>query len=60
MPKSKLKVLSTFLMSYASAQQGSWQTLSAAIVVVVIPTVVLYVMFKKNIIEGISAGAVKG
>lgn len=60
MPKSELKVLSTFLMSYASAQQGSWQTLSAAIVVVVIPTVVLYVMFKKNIIEGISAGAVKG
>lgn len=60
MPKSEMKVLSTFLMSYASAQQGSWQTLSAAIIVVVIPTVVLYVFFKKNIIEGISAGAVKG
>lgn len=60
MPKNELKVLSTFLMSYASAQQGSWQTLSAAIVVVVIPTLVLYICFKKNIIEGISAGAVKG
>lgn len=60
MPKSNLKVLSTFLMSYASAQQGSWQTLSAAIVVVVLPTIALYIIFNKHIIEGISAGAVKG
>ena len=59
MPSTKLKTLSTFLMSYASAQQGSWQILSAAIVVVMIPTLLIYIFFQKYIFEGISAGAVK-
>ena len=60
MPGSKQKVLSTFLMGYASAQQGSWQTLSAAIVVVALPTLLLYIVFKRSIIGGIAAGAIKG
>lgn len=59
MPKNKLKTLTTFLMNYASAQQGSWQSLSAAIVIVMIPTVLIYIFFQKYILEGISAGAVK-
>lgn len=59
MPKNNLKTLTTFLMSYANAQQGSWQNLSAAIVIVMIPTVVVYIFFQKYILEGISAGAVK-
>lgn len=59
MPKSGLKTLTTFLMSYAGAQQGSWQTLSAAIVVVLVPTLLIYIFFQKYIFEGISAGAVK-
>lgn len=44
MPKTKLKTLTTFLMNYAGAQQGSWPTLAAAIIVVLIPTVVLYLI----------------
>lgn len=59
MPKRSLKTLTTFLMSYAGAQQGSWQTLSAAIVVVLIPTVLIYLFFQKYIFSGITAGAVK-
>ncbi len=59
MPKTKLKTLTTFLMNYAGAQQGSWPTLAAAIVVVLIPTVVLYLIFHKQITEGLSAGATK-
>lgn len=59
MPKTKLKTLTTFLMNYASAQQGSWPTLAAAIVVVLIPPLVLYVFFHRQITEGLSAGATK-
>lgn len=59
MPKTKLKTLTTFLMNYAGAQQGSWPTLAAAIVVVLIPTVILYVFFHRQITEGLSAGATK-
>ena len=59
MPNNKLKTLTTFLMNYASAQQGSWQYLSAAIVIVMIPTLIIYAFFQKYILEGISAGAVK-
>lgn len=59
MPKTKLRTLTTFLMDYANAQQGSWQTLAAGIIVIMIPTILLYVFFQKYILAGVSAGAVK-
>lgn len=59
MPKNQNKTLTTFLMRYAGAQQNSWPLLAAGIIVVALPTVLLYVFFQKYIIEGITAGAVK-
>lgn len=59
MPSNKYKTLTTFLMTYASAQKGSWQSLSAAIIIVMIPTVLLYLFFQSYILDGITAGAVK-
>ncbi|MCI8377184.1 MAG: carbohydrate ABC transporter permease [Lachnospiraceae bacterium] len=59
MPKNKLRTLTTFLMNYANAQQGSWQTLAAGIIIIMIPTILLYCFFQKYIIAGVSAGAVK-
>lgn len=59
MPKNKLRTLTTFLMNYANAQQGSWQTLAAGIIVIMIPTIALYVFFQKYILAGVAAGAVK-
>lgn len=59
MPKNKLRTMTTFLMDYANAQQGSWQTLAAGIIVVMIPTVLTYIFFQKYILAGIAAGAVK-
>lgn len=59
MPKNNLKTLTTFLMAYANSQTGSWQLLSAAIVIVMVPTVIIYLFFQKYIFDGISAGAVK-
>lgn len=59
MPRNKLRTLTTFLMDYANAQQGSWQTLAAGIIVIMIPTVLIYIFFQKYILAGIASGAVK-
>lgn len=59
MPKNKLRTLTTFLMNYANAQQGSWQTLAAGIIIIMIPTILLYIFFQKYILAGVAAGAVK-
>ena len=59
MPKNKLRTLTTFLMDYANAQLGSWQTLAAGIIIIMIPTIILYLIFQKYILAGVAAGAVK-
>ena len=58
MPKTRLRMLTTYLMNYANAQQGSWQTLAAGIIIM-LPTVLLYIFFQKYILAGVVAGAVK-
>jgi raffinose/stachyose/melibiose transport system permease protein len=59
MPKNSLRTLTTFLMNYANAQQGSWQLLAAGIIIIMIPTIVIYVFFQKYILAGVASGAVK-
>ncbi|PHV71834.1 sugar ABC transporter permease [Sporanaerobium hydrogeniformans] len=59
MPKTQLRTLTTYLMNYANAQQGSWQNLAAGIIVIMIPTILIYVFFQKYILSGIAVGAVK-
>lgn len=59
MPKNKLRTLTTFLMNYANAQQGPWQNLAAGIIIIMLPTIVIYLFFQKYILAGIAAGAVK-
>lgn len=59
MPKNKLRTLTTFLMNYANAQQGSWQTLAAGIIIIMLPAILLYIFFQRYILDGVVAGAVK-
>lgn len=59
MPANRLKTLTTFLMNYANAQQGSWQLLAAGIIIVMLPTILIYMFFQKYILAGIAVGAVK-
>lgn len=59
MPKNKLRTLTTFLMDYANAQRGSWQELAAGIIIIMLPTVLIYIFFQKYILAGVAAGAVK-
>lgn len=59
MPKNGLRTLTTFLMNYANVQQGSWQSLAAGIIIIMLPTILIYLFFQKYILAGIAAGAVK-
>lgn len=59
MPKNKLRTLTTFLMNYANVQQGSWQTLAAGIIIIMLPTILIYLFFQRYILAGVAAGAVK-
>lgn len=59
MPSPKLKTLTTVLLQFSGSQNGSWNNLSAAIILVMLPTTILYIIFNKAIFRGIAAGAVK-
>lgn len=59
MPSADLRTMSTTLMDFSSAMSGSWANLSAAIVMVMLPTIVIFLVFQKYIFAGIVAGAVK-
>lgn len=59
MPKNSLRTLTTFLMNFANAQQGSWQKLAAGIIIVMLPTILIYTFFQRYILAGVAAGAVK-
>lgn len=50
--------MTTFLMAYANAESGSWQKL-AAVIIILIPTLLIYILFQRKIMEGMAAGAVK-
>lgn len=61
MPSMKLRTLTTNLMAaFSDPRLGAWQNLSAAIVVVMLPVTLFYLMFQKQVMRGIMSGAVKG
>ncbi len=51
----------TLLLNEISSQAGvNYGFMAAAVVVVVIPVVLVYILLQKNIIKGLTAGAIKG
>lgn len=59
MPSAKLRTLTTTLMDFSSSRFATWNNLSAAIIMIALPTVVLYLFAQNYIFAGIVAGAVK-
>lgn len=59
MPAAKLRTLTTALMGFADQRSGSVVEISAGVIIVMIPTFLLYLFFSKFIFKGIVAGAVK-
>ncbi|WP_261305030.1 carbohydrate ABC transporter permease [Paenibacillus andongensis] len=59
MPKAKLGVVSTSIMRFAGINQAEWNYICAAILIIMIPTVLIYLFLQKYIFSGVTSGAVK-
>ncbi|MFC5404172.1 carbohydrate ABC transporter permease [Cohnella soli] len=59
MPAQHLAVVSTSLMNFSSERSTEWEVMSAAILLIMIPIVALYLFFQKYVFAGIVNGAVK-
>lgn len=59
MPGPKHVVVSTALMQFTSSSATDFKLVSAATILVIIPTIILYLFLQKYIFSGITNGAVK-
>lgn len=59
MPKSELRTVTTAILAYVTAQTANWGYVCAGIVIVMIPTVIMYIFMQKYIIAGVTDGAIK-
>ncbi|GJM78089.1 hypothetical protein HMSSN139_05850 [Paenibacillus sp. HMSSN-139] len=60
MPSKELHTLSTALMTFVGQRSSDFGQLSAAIVIVLVPTILIYLLMQKYIFAGIAEGAIKG
>ena len=59
LPRQEHVVVSTSLMRFFGVNSGDWQMISSAILMIMIPTALLYLFLQKYIFEGVTSGAVK-
>jgi raffinose/stachyose/melibiose transport system permease protein len=59
MPRQDLKTISLALMRFSQDKVSQWNLMAAGIIVVMLPTVILYMFAQKYIIAGVTEGAVK-
>ncbi|MFC5469842.1 carbohydrate ABC transporter permease [Cohnella suwonensis] len=59
MPSKDLHTLSTSLMSFVGQRASDFEQLTAAILIVMVPTLLLYLFLQRFIFSGITAGAIK-
>lgn len=59
LPRAQHVVVSTSLMRFFGNNSGDWQLVSAAILIVMIPTAVMYLFLQRYIFAGVTNGAVK-
>ena len=59
MPDNDLGVISTSLFRFKGPLGTQWEVLSAGAVIVIIPTLILFLLLQRFIYNGISAGATK-
>lgn len=59
MPSKDMNVVSTVLMRFSAVQITQWNVMCMAIVLIVIPTVIIYLFMQRYIFAGIVNGAVK-
>lgn len=59
LPRPEHVVVSTSLMRFFSVNSGDWQMVSSAILIIMLPTAILYLFLQKYIFAGVTSGAVK-
>lgn len=59
MPDRNLPVISTALFRFKGPFAAEWQVISAGIVVVVVPTLIIFLLLQRYIYNGLTQGAVK-
>ncbi|MFD2670886.1 carbohydrate ABC transporter permease [Marinicrinis sediminis] len=59
LPKQEHVVVSTSLMRFFGVNSGDWQMVSSAILIIMIPTALLFLFLQRYIFSGITSGAVK-
>lgn len=59
MPKQSLGVVTTVLMRFQGVNTADWNLICAAILLILLPTVILYIFLQRYIFEGVTSGAVK-
>jgi len=57
--KTENVVVSTSLMRFFGINSGNWQMVSAAVLLIMIPTSILYLFMQRYIFNGVTNGAVK-
>jgi raffinose/stachyose/melibiose transport system permease protein len=56
----RYRTLSTGLFLFKGQYSNNWPVLAAAIIMVALPMVILYIFMQRYVIEGMTAGALKG
>lgn len=59
LPRAQHVVVSTSLMRFFGNNSGDWQLVSAAILIIMIPTAIMYLFLQRYIFAGVTSGAVK-
>jgi raffinose/stachyose/melibiose transport system permease protein len=59
LPRSEHVVVSTSLMRFFGVNSGDWQMVSAAILMIMLPTAIMYLFMQRFIFAGVTSGAVK-
>ncbi len=59
MSKSSLRTVATALDIFSNDQTARWNVMGAAIIMVLIPTLAIYLLLQRYIISGVTDGAVK-
>lgn len=59
MPSMKLSTITTGLMTFTNDRVSQWNVMSAGIIAVMLPTLIIYLVVQKYIIAGVTDGSVK-
>ena len=59
MPSPDLRTVTTSIMMFYSTKTAAWNVMSAGMLLIMLPTVLIFLFAQKYIISGIGAGSVK-